>query len=206
MDAHTLRRLFLDYFQEHEHALIDGAPLIPEHDPSVLFTTAGMHPLVPYLLGERHPAGTRLADCQPCLRTDDIAEVGDAVHLTFFEMLGSWSLGAYGKEESLRLSYTFLTERLAGTRRGSMSPASRATRPRRVTTKRRGAGVRWASRRSGSPSCHARTTGGGRWVRRDRAGRIRRSSTTCSPTGRPARPRRATLRGSARSGTMCSCS
>ena len=78
MDAQTLRRMFLDYFQEHGHAIIGGAPLIPEHDPSVLFTTAGMHPLVPYLLGEPHPAGTRLADCQKCLRTDDIAEVGDA--------------------------------------------------------------------------------------------------------------------------------
>src|SRR3954447_26324713 len=108
MNAHELRRLYLDYFREHGHAVIGTAPLIPEHDPSVLFTTAGMHPLVPYLLGEPHPAGTRLADCQKCLRTVDIMEVGDAVHLTFFEMLGSWSLGAYGKETALRLSYMFL--------------------------------------------------------------------------------------------------
>jgi alanyl-tRNA synthetase len=112
MDARTLRDLFLTYFEEHDHARIDGAPLIPEHDPSVLFTTAGMHPLVPFLLGDAHPAGARLTNCQPCLRTNDIAEVGDAVHLTFFEMLGSWSLGAYGKAEAQRLSYDFLTGRL----------------------------------------------------------------------------------------------
>ncbi|MEO7911259.1 MAG: alanine--tRNA ligase [Roseiflexaceae bacterium] len=112
MDAKTLRQTFLDHLRANGHAIIGGAPLIPEHDPSVLFTTAGMHPLVPFLLGEPHPAGTRIANVQKCLRTNDIAEVGDARHLTFFEMLGNWSLGDYWKAEAIRLSYTFLTERL----------------------------------------------------------------------------------------------
>ena len=112
MDAGRLRQLFLDYFTQHGHTIVGSASLIPEHDPSVLFTTAGMHPLVPFLLGEPHPAGTRLVNHQPCLRTDDILEVGDAVHLTFFEMLGTWSLGAYWKADAIRLSHTFLTERL----------------------------------------------------------------------------------------------
>src|SRR3954467_8506522 len=112
MNAATLREVFVHYYREHGHAIIGSAPIIPEHDPSVLFTTAGMHPLVPFLLGELHPAGTRIANVQKCLRTNDIAEVGDARHLTFFEMLGNWSLGDYWKREAIRLSYTFLTERL----------------------------------------------------------------------------------------------
>jgi alanyl-tRNA synthetase len=112
MEAQTLRNLYLDFFREHGHAVIGSAPLIPEHDPSVLFTTAGMHPLVPFLLGEAHPAGRRLANAQKCLRTNDILEVGDAVHLTFFEMLGNWSLGDYWKEEAIRLNYALLTERM----------------------------------------------------------------------------------------------
>ena len=112
MDATTLRHAFLDHLRAHGHAVIGGAPLIPEHDPSVLFTTAGMHPLVPYLLGEPHPAGKRLADVQKCLRTNDIDEVGDAVHLTFFEMLGNWSLGDYWKREAIHFSYAFLIEKL----------------------------------------------------------------------------------------------
>src|SRR6188768_1190367 len=107
-----LRTKYLEFFGAHAHVTIPSASLVPANDPTVLFTTAGMHPLVPYLLGEPHPAGARLTDCQPCLRTDDLVEVGDAVHLTFFEMLGSWSLGAYGKAEAQRLSYVFLTERL----------------------------------------------------------------------------------------------
>jgi alanyl-tRNA synthetase len=112
MDAKTLRQTFLDHLRANRHAIIGGAPLIPEHDPSVLFTTAGMHPLVPFLLGEPHPAGTRLANIQKCLRTNDIMEVGDATHLTLFEMLGNWSLGDYWKAEAIRLSYTFLVDRL----------------------------------------------------------------------------------------------
>ncbi|HET9224213.1 MAG TPA: alanine--tRNA ligase [Roseiflexaceae bacterium] len=112
MEAKTLRNLYLDFFRQHGHAVIGSAPLIPEHDPSVLFTTAGMHPLVPFLLGEAHPAGKRLANAQKCLRTNDILEVGDAVHLTFFEMLGNWSLGDYWKEQAIRLNYALLTERL----------------------------------------------------------------------------------------------
>jgi alanyl-tRNA synthetase len=112
MDAGTFRQLFLDFFKDKGHAIIGGSSLIPEHDPSVLFTTAGMHPLVPFLLGEPHPAGKRLASCQKCLRTDDIMEVGDDVHLTFFEMLGNWSLGDYWKSEAIQMSFEFLTERL----------------------------------------------------------------------------------------------
>ncbi|MBV9791039.1 MAG: alanine--tRNA ligase [Chloroflexi bacterium] len=110
MDANTLRRRFLDFFRQHDHAVIGSAPLIPENDPSVLFTTAGMHPLIPFLLGEPHPAGRRLANFQKCLRTNDIEEVGDAAHLTFFEMLGNWSLGDYWKEQAIRLNYTLFTE------------------------------------------------------------------------------------------------
>lgn len=110
MDSHMLRRRYLEFFAQHGHALIGAAPLVPENDPSVLFTTAGMHPLVPYLLGEPHPAGQRLANCQPCLRTGDIEEVGDATHLTLFEMLGNWSLGDYGKQGALQLNYRLLTE------------------------------------------------------------------------------------------------
>ncbi|MBX3012788.1 MAG: alanine--tRNA ligase [Caldilineaceae bacterium] len=112
MNAHHLRNLFLEYFRTRDHAVLGSASLIPEGDPSVLFTTAGMHPLAPFLLGEPHPAGQRLASCQKCLRTNDILEVGDATHLTFFEMLGNWSLGDYWKPESIRYSYDFLTNHL----------------------------------------------------------------------------------------------
>ena len=112
MDARTFRQSYLDFFKSKGHAVIGGASLIPEHDASVLFTTAGMHPLVPFLLGEPHPAGKRLVNYQKCVRTDDIMEVGDDVHLTFFEMLGNWSLGDYWKAEAIHMSYEFLTERL----------------------------------------------------------------------------------------------
>ena len=109
MTIHELRQKFLDFFKEKGHAIIPSAPLLPENDPSVLFNTAGMQPLVPYLKGEIHPMGTRLADAQKCLRTGDIDEVGDNRHLTFFEMLGNWSLGDYFKEESIAWSFEFLT-------------------------------------------------------------------------------------------------
>jgi len=109
MDAKTLRQTFLDHLRANGHAIIGGAPLIPEHDPSVLFTTAGMHPLVPFLLGEPHPAGTRIANVQKCLRTNDIAEVGDARHLTFFEMLGNFSFGDYFKRDAIRFGWDFVT-------------------------------------------------------------------------------------------------
>ncbi len=109
MTANELRRSYIEFFKSHGHAEIKSAPLVPENDPTVLFTTAGMHPLVPFLLGEKHPAGTRLVDCQKCVRTGDIDEVGDTVHLTFFEMLGNWSLGDYFKEEAIALSFEFLT-------------------------------------------------------------------------------------------------
>ena len=112
MKAIDIRNKYLKFFEKHGHSVIPSAPVIPENDPSVLFTTAGMHPLVPYLLGEKHPAGTRLTDYQKCLRTVDIDEVGDNRHLTYFEMLGNWSLGDYFKEESITMSYEFLTKEL----------------------------------------------------------------------------------------------
>ena len=112
MKAIEIRNKYLNFFKKHGHAVIPSASLIPENDPSVLFTTAGMQPLVPYLLGEKHPDGTRLTDYQKCVRTNDIDEVGDNRHLTYFEMLGNWSLGDYFKEESIAMSYEFLTKEL----------------------------------------------------------------------------------------------
>lgn len=112
MKAIEIRNKYLKFFENHGHAVIPSAPLIPENDPSVLFTTAGMQPLVPYLLGEKHPSGTRLTDYQKCVRTNDIDEVGDNRHLTYFEMLGNWSLGDYFKEESIQMSFDFLTKEL----------------------------------------------------------------------------------------------
>ena len=107
--AADLRRMYLKFFQSKGHAVIPSASVIPENDPTVLFTTAGMHPLVPYLLGAKHPMGTRLTDVQKCIRTGDIDEVGDASHCTFFEMLGNWSLGDYFKKEAISWSWEFLT-------------------------------------------------------------------------------------------------
>ena len=112
MTADTLRQLYLDFFKSKGHTVISGASLMPENDPTVLFTTAGMHPLVPYLMGEPHPAGKRLTDVQKCVRTGDIDAVGDSAHLTFFEMLGNWSLGDYFKREAITWSYEFLTKKL----------------------------------------------------------------------------------------------
>ena len=112
MKAIEIRKKYLEYFKKHGHNIIPSAPLIPENDPSVLFTTAGMQPLVPYLLGQEHPEGTRLTDYQKCVRTNDIDEVGDNRHLTYFEMLGNWSLGDYFKEESIAMSFEFLTKEL----------------------------------------------------------------------------------------------
>ena len=112
MKAIEIRNKYLNFFKNHGHKVIPSAPLIPENDPSVLFTTAGMQPLVPYLLGEPHPEGKRLTDFQKCVRTNDIDEVGDNRHLTYFEMLGNWSLGDYFKEESIAMSYEFLTKEL----------------------------------------------------------------------------------------------
>jgi alanyl-tRNA synthetase len=112
MNANQLRESYFRFFEERGHHRIPSAPLIPENDPTVLFTPAGMQPLVPYLLGEPHPLGKRLVNVQRCIRTNDIDEVGDNSHLTFFEMLGNWSLGDYFKKESLAWSYEFLTRKL----------------------------------------------------------------------------------------------
>ncbi len=109
--AQELRNKYLTFFQSKGHTIIPSASLVPENDSSVLFTTAGMHPLVPYLLGQQHPGGTRVADVQKCIRTGDIDEVGDNTHLTFFEMLGNWSFGDYFKKEAIAWSFEFLTSK-----------------------------------------------------------------------------------------------
>ena len=114
MQAQELREKFLKFFQEKGHTIIPSASLIPENDPSVFFTNAGMHPLVPYLLGEKHPGGERVANVQKCIRTGDIDEVGDNRHLTFFEMLGNWSFGNYFKEDAIKWSFEFLTDKKVG--------------------------------------------------------------------------------------------
>ena len=113
LTADELRDMYLKFFESKGHKIIPGASVIPENDPTVLFTTAGMHPLVPYLMGAiEHPAGTRLTDVQKCVRTGDIDEVGDSAHLTFFEMLGNWSLNDYFKKEAISWSFEFLTQHL----------------------------------------------------------------------------------------------
>jgi len=112
MKSSELRTKYLEFFKKQGHKVIPSASLVPQNDPTVLFTTAGMHPLVPYLLGEKHPEGTRLTDAQKCIRTGDIEDVGDDTHLTFFEMLGNWSLGDYWKEEAIKWSFEFLTKEL----------------------------------------------------------------------------------------------
>ncbi len=112
MTAKELREKYLKFFENKGHKVIPSASLVPEHDPTVLFTTAGMHPLVPYLIGQPHPEGKRLTNVQKCLRTDDIDDVGDPWHNTFFEMLGNWSLGDYGKKEAINWSYEFLIKEL----------------------------------------------------------------------------------------------
>jgi len=112
MTSQELRQKFLDFFEKKGHKVLSSAPLVPENDPTVLFTTAGMHPLVPYLLGQPHALGQRLCNSQKCLRTGDIDDVGDNTHLTFFEMLGNWSLGDYFKREAIEWSFEFLTKEL----------------------------------------------------------------------------------------------
>jgi len=114
MDSNEIRSRFLKFFEKRGHTIIPSAPLVPENDPSVLFNTAGMQPLVPYLMGAPHPSGKRLVDSQKCVRTNDIDEVGDNTHLTFFEMLGNWSLGDYFKEDAIKWSYEFLTSKDEG--------------------------------------------------------------------------------------------
>ena len=114
MTSNEIRQKFLKFFENRGHKIIPSAPLIPENDPSVLFNTAGMQPLMPYLLGEKHPMGTRLVDVQKCVRTVDIDEVGDNRHCTFFEMLGNWSLGDYFKPDSIKWSFEFLTDKDEG--------------------------------------------------------------------------------------------
>lgn len=111
MDSKTLRQKYLDFMAEKGHTIVPSSSLVPKEDPTVLFTTAGMQPMIPYLTGQDHPLGTRIADSQKCLRTDDIEEVGDNRHLTMFEMLGNWSLGDYFKEEMIGWTFEFLTHK-----------------------------------------------------------------------------------------------
>ena len=112
MTPNELRRKYLDFFKKRGHAIIPSASMVPENDPTTLFTGSGMQPMVPYLLGEEHPKGSRITDSQKCFRSQDIEDVGDNRHTTFFEMLGNWSLGDYFKEEQLRWFFTFLVEEL----------------------------------------------------------------------------------------------
>jgi alanyl-tRNA synthetase len=114
MNSNEIRKKFLDFFEKRGHAIVPSAPLVPENDPSVLFNVAGMQPMVPFLLGETHPKGKRIAASQKCVRTNDIEEVGDNTHFTFFEMLGNWSLGDYFKEDAIKWSYEFLTSKEEG--------------------------------------------------------------------------------------------
>ena len=108
MKSQELRKKFLEYFEKKDHKIISSSSLIPENDPTVLFITAGMQPLIPYLISEKHPEGKRLTNIQKCWRTNDIDKVGDNTHHTFFEMLGNWSLGDYWKKEAIQYSWEFL--------------------------------------------------------------------------------------------------
>src|ERR1700737_3140342 len=110
MNAQEIRKAYLDFFTKKQHVVIPRALLVPQNDPTTLFTGSGMQPLIPYLLGEKHPNGTRLVDSQTCLRAQDIEEVGDNRHTTFFEMLGNWSLGEYFKEQQIEWMFEFLTD------------------------------------------------------------------------------------------------
>ena len=114
MKSSEIRKRFINFFKENGHVEIPSASLVPENDPTVLFNTAGMQPLVPYLMGEKHPAGKRIVNLQKCLRTNDIDEVGDNTHLTFFEMTGNWSLGDYFKKDAINWSYELLTNKEKG--------------------------------------------------------------------------------------------
>ena len=111
-DNNHIRQSYLDFLASQGHAIIPSAPLVPENDPTTLFTGSGMQPMITYLLGESHPKGKRIADSQKCFRSQDIEEVGDNRHTTFFEMLGNWSLGDYFKKEQLRWFFTYLTEQV----------------------------------------------------------------------------------------------
>ena len=110
LEPNELRQAYLDFFVQHGHVVVPSSPLVPDNDPTTLFTGSGMQPMVPYLLGQPHPLGTRIVDSQRCFRSQDIEEVGDNRHTTYFEMLGNWSLGDYFKQEQLSWFFEFLTD------------------------------------------------------------------------------------------------
>ena len=110
MHPDEVRQKYLEFFRKQQHAVLPSAPLVPENDPTTLFTGSGMQPMITYLLGAPHPKGSRIVDSQRCFRSQDIEEVGDNRHTTYFEMLGNWSLGDYFKQEQLRWVFTFLTK------------------------------------------------------------------------------------------------
>ena len=207
MKAADIRRKYIEFFVSKGHKEIKSSSLIPDNDPTCLFTTAGMHPLVPYLSGEKHPLGTRLTDFQKCIRTGDIDEVGDPVHLTFFEMLGNWSLGDYFKEEAIKLSFEFLTGKdnlnipvnmLAFTVLQGMKML-------RLIRKHMICGRASAFQLTALPNCPKKITGGAPPVSPVPAVRIRKFSTG------PVRFRlrkclNLPINAGSKSGTTCSCS
>lgn len=188
MTADQLREMYLKFFESKGHIVISGGSLIPQNDPTVLFTTAGMHPLVPYLLGEPHPAGKRLCNYQKCMRTGDIDDVGDTMHLTFFEMLGNWSLGDYFKEEAIVWSFEFLTsKKYLGFRPDHLFVT--VFEGNNVVPMDQESVEIW--KKTGIPqerifALPMKITGGDLPDRRGRAGRIQRCSLI--PIGRPAGP------------------
>ena len=197
-----LREMFQQFMESKGHHRIPSASVIPENDPTVLFTTAGMHPLVPYLMGTPHPAGTRLTDVQKCIRTGDIDDVGDPSHLTFFEMLGNWSLGDYFKKEMIPWSWEFLTsEKYLGLDPDKL--AFTVFEGDEDCPRDEEAANLWMTTCS---ICRRNTTGGARRASPVRAARIPRcSSSPKSPAARTARLP-ATAARIWKSGTTCSCS
>ncbi len=202
-----LRKKWMNFFEKRGHKPISSASLIPENDPTVLFTTAGMHPLVPYLLGQPHPAGKRLCDAQKCVRTGDIDEVGDAAHCTFFEMLGNWSLGDYFKKEMVAWSYEFLTKELGIPSDRLAVTVFEGDGDCRATMRQPNCGKNAALSKRIFIISARNTTGGDLRGRPVRADRIRRcSSIRANPSAEKNVRPPATAVSMSRCGTTCLCS